>query len=67
MDYITTHEAAEKWGITRRRVSKLCQEGRIQGAVLMGKTWILPARAEKPEDHRLREIRNQTTQSEEHI
>ena len=55
MDYLTTQKAAEKWGISRRRVSKLCQEGRIDGAVLMGKTWILPADTEKPEDHRYRD------------
>lgn len=52
MDYITTHEAAEKWGITRRRVSKLCQEGRIDGAKLMGKVWFVPGDANKPEDPR---------------
>lgn len=61
MDFLTTQRAAEKWGISRRRVSKLCQEGRIEGAVLMGKTWILPANAEKPDDHRLRELKKQTT------
>ena len=61
MDFLTTQRAAEKWGISRRRVSKLCQEGRIEGAVLMGKTWILPANAEKPDDYRLRELKKQTT------
>lgn len=34
MEYKTTAEVAEKWGITRRRVSKLCSEGRVEGAVL---------------------------------
>ena len=53
MDYLTTHEAAEKWGISRRRVSKLCQEGRIDGAKLMGKVWFVPDSAVKPEDKRL--------------
>lgn len=52
MEYLTTSEAAEKWGITRRRVSKLCQDGRIEGAVLKGKTWLVPAAAEKPIDNR---------------
>jgi len=52
MEYLTTQELAEKWGITRRRVSKLCQEGRIEGAILKGKTWLVPSDAEKPEDQR---------------
>ncbi|GAY78683.1 hypothetical protein NBRC111894_4237 [Sporolactobacillus inulinus] len=39
MDYITTTEAAEKWGITQRRVQKLCSQGRICGAVRMSILW----------------------------
>ena len=33
MDYITTKQAAEKWGISERRVQVLCVQGRIKGAV----------------------------------
>ena len=33
IEYITTHEAADKWGITARRVQLLCAQGRIEGAV----------------------------------
>lgn len=33
IEYITTCEAAEKWGITVRRVQLLCSQGRIEGAV----------------------------------
>jgi len=33
MDYISTKEAAEKWGISERRTQKLCEEGRIPGVV----------------------------------
>jgi plasmid maintenance system antidote protein VapI len=28
MEFLTTSEIAEKWKITRRRVSKLCSESR---------------------------------------
>ena len=31
MKYLSTFEAAEKWGISHRRVSILCNEGRITG------------------------------------
>lgn len=52
MDYLTTSEMAEKWGISRRRVTTLCNSGRIEGAVLKGKTWLIPADTEKPDDKR---------------
>ncbi len=53
MEFLTTSELAEKWKITRRRVSKLCSEGRIKGAMLKGNTWLIPSDAKKPEDPRL--------------
>lgn len=52
MDYISIAEAAEKWGISRRRVQVLCAQGRIQGLERLGKTWAIPKDAEKPTDAR---------------
>jgi len=52
MDFISAREAAERWGITQRRVSVLCNEGRIKDAVMVGNMWIIPADAKKPEDAR---------------
>ena len=52
MDYYTTSELAEKWGISRRRVTTLCIEGRLEGAILKGKTWLIPTDAVKPVDLR---------------
>ena len=52
MEFLTTSEFAEKWNISRRRVTKLCTEGRIKGAILKGNTWIIPADTEKPDDPR---------------
>ena len=52
MEFLTTSEIAEKWKITRRRVSKLCSEGRIKGAVLKCNTWLIPSDTQKPEDPR---------------
>lgn len=51
MEYLTTAETAERWGITVRRVQVLCKSGRIEGAVYKG-VWLIPAGAEKPEDPR---------------
>ncbi len=55
LDYITANEAAKKWGISHRRVIKLCGENRIENAAMLGKMWIIPSDAEKPADARLKE------------
>jgi hypothetical protein len=52
MDYITTKEAAEKWGLTERRVQVLCRQGKIPGVARLGWAWAIPKDANKPEDHR---------------
>lgn len=52
MDYLTTTEMAEKWNVSRRRIATYCKEGRIEGAFLKGKTWLIPEHAEKPKDPR---------------
>ncbi len=60
MEYLTSIEIAEKWNISSRRVTKLCNEGRIEGAELKGKTWLIPAKSKKPELHkRGRKSRNE--------
>ena len=58
MDYISSKEAADKWGITKRRVQVLCKQKRIKGAFMIGqRSWAIPKDAEKPEDARLKENR----------
>lgn len=52
MDYLTTIEMSEKWGISSRRIALLCEQGRIEGVVKKGKTWLIPVNASKPEDMR---------------
>ncbi|MCL1802615.1 MAG: helix-turn-helix domain-containing protein [Eubacteriaceae bacterium] len=54
MDYISSKEAAEKWGISERRIQKLCEEGRIPGVIRFVRVWAIPKDAEKPMDARLR-------------
>jgi hypothetical protein len=48
MNLITAKEAAEKWGVTPRRVQGFCNEGRIKGAIRWGRTWMIPAHAVLP-------------------
>lgn len=52
MDYLTTSQMADRWNISRRRVTTLCIEGRIEGAMLRGNTWLIPEDAKKPRDPR---------------
>lgn len=52
MDYLTSAECAKKWNISQRRVAIYCKEGRIEGAFFMGRMWLIPKDAEKPEDPR---------------
>ena len=48
MEYLSVAKTAEKWGVSQRSVRNYCSEGRIPGAFLTGKTWNIPADAEKP-------------------
>ena len=52
MDYITTIEMSKIWGISSRRISLLCSQGRVPGAEKKGKTWLIPKDAVKPTDPR---------------
>ena len=45
---ITVKEAAEKWGVTPRRVQGLCKEGKIRGATRWERTWMIPDHAVLP-------------------
>ena len=50
--YITAKQAAEKWGISDRRVRILCSQGKIPGAYQEGRAWKIPYDATKPSDER---------------
>lgn len=50
--YIMVKQAAEKWGVSDRRVRILCSEGKILGAYKEGRSWKIPSDAVKPTDGR---------------
>ena len=52
MTYMTAQQAAEKWGISVRQVQRLLAAERIPDAIRHGRTWLIPAHAEKPADGR---------------
>ena len=59
MEFMSAREAADKWGISQRRVAVLCSENRIDNATMVGNMWIIPTTAEKPIDARsIRYIQN---------
>jgi len=50
--YMSIKEASERWKISDRRIRVLCDEGRIEGAVKIGRNWSIPDEAVKPADAR---------------
>jgi DNA-binding CsgD family transcriptional regulator len=52
MEYISTMEAAEKWGVSLRQVQRLLAGSRIPHAKKYGRSWMIPYDAEKPADPR---------------
>lgn len=59
MEYMSCAEAAGKWGISERRVQKLCEGNRIAGVVKFGHIWLIPKDAEKPIDGRTKQVKEQ--------
>ncbi len=53
--YITVKQAAEKWGVSPRRVQILCSQDRIKGAYRFGKSWMIPEQAILPNARRTEE------------
>ena len=53
MKYLKVSEAAEKWGISARRVRLLCAEKRIEGVVRRGNLYMIPENVSRPADNRL--------------
>lgn len=52
MEYQDVSATAKKWGVSARLVQRLCADGRIEGACKIGRSWAVPADAQKPDDPR---------------
>lgn len=52
MDYITLKQVSEKWDISPPMINYYCPAGRIEGAEKMGRVWLIPKDAKKPDDER---------------
>ena len=49
----TCKEMVLIWNVTERSVTKFCNEGKIPGAMKVGKSWAIPDDAKKPVDGRV--------------
>ena len=54
MNYIDVKEASQRWGLTGQRITTLCRNGRIKGAVKKNGNWMIPDDAVRPGDARFR-------------
>lgn len=48
MKYLSVRQVADKWNLSERSVRNYCTLGRIPGAILVNKAWMIPEKAEKP-------------------
>lgn len=48
MGYVSAAEIAGAWGVSERTVRNYCAQGRVPGAYIVGKTWMIPEDAVKP-------------------
>jgi hypothetical protein len=62
MEWMTVKEAGALWGITPRRVTILCADGKVVGAQRLGNMWVIPQGAEKPLDGRTKTARDNRIQ-----
>lgn len=52
LDYLKVKQIAEQWGISDRRVRVLCEQGKIEGVIKQGRSYMIPSDAVKPIDGR---------------
>ena len=48
MGIMTVKEAAQKWGVTPRRVGEYIRTERIEGVYKIGAAWVMPDDTKKP-------------------
>lgn len=60
MSFLSVSEIAKIWNISERSVRNYCAEGRVDGAILVGKVWLIPKNAKKP-DRKSKKVENKRT------
>ena len=64
MEWMTTKEAAELWGVSMRQEQILCDRGRVDGATRLGDIWVIPKGTPKPIDGRMKNGRRKKDEEE---
>ena len=60
MNYKNVREISLIWKISERSVRDYCNKGKVPGAILNGKTWMIPENAVKPKRQIRHNIKNKT-------
>lgn len=47
--FVSSTKAARAWGVSRSLVLRWCQQARIPGVFKVGRAWLIPADAKRPE------------------
>lgn len=48
MAFLSVKEASVKWNLSARRIQQLCRSGKLEGAVMQGRSWKIPEDADFP-------------------
>ena len=65
LEWITPQQAADKWGVSARRVQALCINGQINGIQKLGRVWLIPKDTPKPQEGRVWNGRKPQIQEQE--
>ena len=58
MEWMTVKDAGMVWGVTTRRATILCANGKVKGAERLGNIWVIPKGTLKPIDGRTKAARS---------
>jgi len=67
MDYLSTKQTAELWGISPRRIVLLASQGRISGAKQIDGRWFIPEGTSKPQNPRSRQSAQQSDDENRYV
>ena len=58
MEWMTVKDAGLFWGVTTRRATILCANGKVKDAERLGNIWVIPKGTPKPIDGRTKAARS---------
>jgi len=63
MEYISVKQASALWKIDPSNIGKLCRKGKIEGAKIVGRNWLIPKNTPKPIDGRTKQAKENQTEA----